>query len=245
MTAIYVAWGASPVAARAMLAWDWKHQPLSVLVSFYYLKQWLKLPHGEALCVPNCPTLMLDSGAYSAWNAGKVIDIQALIEESKNPRWTETIALDVIDDGPASLANCRIMKAAGSDAYPVFHFGEPFELLKEYCDTYPKVGLSCRFGETPTESIRFYSQCFARQWPHRFHSFGWIQKSVLKRFPFHSADATTWSNAVLYGQYRMCKQMVSLKNITSRTADVRSGLEYFWLLQQELKSRWQKELASI
>lgn len=140
---------------------------------------------------------MLDSGAFSAYNRGVPIDLDAYIALCLELRATDTslaeiIALDVIGDGVGSLRNARIMQERGVEAMPVFHVGEDWGLLAEYCAGWSKVGLSCRFGEPRSSSYRFYDQCFARHWPHRFHSFGWVEEQMLLRFPFHSADASSW-----------------------------------------------------
>lgn len=142
---------------------------------------------------------MLDSGAYSAWNSGKTIDIDDLIEATKDPYWTHSVCLDVIGDAEASVKNSLYMKAQGSPAFPVFHIGDPWEHLAEYKRVFNHVGLSCRFGEPVRASMKWLEECFARAWPCRFHSFGWISPSTLYAFPFDTADATSWMAPGLYG----------------------------------------------
>jgi hypothetical protein len=189
------------------------------------------------------PRTMLDSGAFSAWNSGQEIDIDALTEETKNPYWHESVALDVIGDHLLSLRNARYMRLNGSHAMPVFHFGEPWTLLKTYCEEFPKVGLSCLFGEPRRESFRFLDQCFARAWPHRFHSFGWTGEDVLMRFPFESADSCSWNiKPARYGQWAS----VGGRRLGIRgTRDMRAEIEPYLDLQKKLEFVWKKELASL
>lgn len=62
--------------------------------------------------------VMLDSGAFSAWKSGKVIEIGKYIEDcfkikQRHPDIKEIIALDVIGDAKASMRNAIRMKEAG------------------------------------------------------------------------------------------------------------------------------------
>jgi hypothetical protein len=225
--------------------WDWQRKPLGVLVSYEYIDGGGKLLRSHA------PYTMLDSGAYSAYQKGVSVDIDALITEALKPEWTEAVALDVIGDHAASRVNADYMLAHGcGKAMPVFHIGDPWDLLAYYCSRWEKVGLSCRFGEQTKTSLAFYEQCFARAWPHRFHSFGWIDESALVANPFHSADAASWTLGAAYGR-------ASIRNGSKWTqVDVPRGgdgyraamlnaLERYWSLQQRLTSKWGRQLAQL
>lgn len=164
----------------------------ALLVSYYYLDGFLNKQSEY-----HYRDWMMDSGAYSAYNSGAVIDLNQYIEACHkllevDKTLKEIIALDVIGSGAGSLKNAQVMKAAGLDVIPVFHIGEDWQILKEYCKDYNKVGLSCRFGEPMKKSIQFYDQCFARGWPKKFHSFGWIDEVIMMKYPFHSGDSSSW-----------------------------------------------------
>lgn len=196
--------------------------------------------------------LMLDSGAFTAHNTGSSIDMDELICESKKAHYTESVALDVIGNGPASLENARKMQQAGSSAFPVFHIGEPLELLAAYCAEFPKVGLSCRFGEPPTQSMRWLDACFNQQWPHKFHSFGWTAPRMLNTFPFHSADSSTWSSLQRFGRrivnfhppYTFVSayfRQVKFEKKISAAPTVAA----FGAMERYLKARWRTEMESL
>jgi hypothetical protein len=222
--------------------------PLSVLVSYYYLAS----ADRSVMNLIRPERLLLDSGAFSAFQKGKAIDIDALIEEVANPRWSEAVGLDVIGDPIGSRANLDYMRAkGGTKAMPVFHIGEPFELLDYYCEHWPKVGLSCRFGESVPQSIAFYATCFARRWPHKFHSFGWVSESVLMKFPFHSADSSTW----VAGIFTWAQTPASSRSLKTRalpgtgrptkaalTASSKTFLAATWAVQENLRARWRREM---
>lgn len=238
--------------------WDWEARPLNVLVSFAYLKHWHK-SMGE------CPWMrvsrtMIDSGAFTAYTKGEVVDIDALTEEVNTGGkflrpggWDEAVGLDVIGDWEGSRRNADYMREKGAvRAMPVFHIGDPMELLDYYCKHWPKVGLSCLFGEARKDSFRFYEQCFARAWPHRFHSFGWAAENVLMTFPFDSADSSTWLASRRYMQFTWRGRG---KTIThqyhldggrhTRVHGIVQALEHSYRMQQRLEDKWLRYLSPL
>lgn len=238
MTALYLAWSPSGEARETFrsLAADPTAPAINLLVSYVYLSKYDASPVDRQV---KTALTMLDSGAFSAWKSGKVIDLDALIAETQTGRWGEAVALDVIGDPTASLANALRMKQAGSPAYPVFHYGEPWEVLAEYRRQFPKVGLSCRFGEPVGASTRWVEQCFARAWPYPFHSFGWVSDVVLLRFPFHSADTASWNTPPsAWGSWRAFGKM-SVRG----TKNLRAEIDSYLRLQRTLAARWAKELS--
>lgn len=232
-------------ADAALAAWDWDARPLHLLASFAY-----PVIMERALGYP-AASRMLDSGAFTAYHLGKEIDLDALIAEAKSDRWDEVVALDVIGDAEASYENAVAMRDAGCCAMPVFHIGEPWDLLEDYLRGWHRVGLSCRFGEPQKESLRFYEQCFARGWPHSFHSFGWVDRDALIRFPFASADAATWvvaaaryRNMALPARGRVQQHHLPVGGEQS-TSMIRTHLEATWRLQEELTAFWASTLAKL
>jgi hypothetical protein len=240
MSELYFATGPNKNQINDLITFKGPEKP-NILISYFYLKAVEKV---RPLADFKGHRMMLDSGAYSAYNSGKSVDIDALIEESKKPIWDEAVGLDVIGDAEGSRKNARYMADKGSKAFPVFHIGDPWDLLKEYCDKFDKIGLSCRFGEPVNESLAWYDECFARQWPHKFHSFGWIVESMLMRFPFHSADASTWAlrpNA--FGQWQSLNILGSRvgQKIASSKHGLHTQISWYMKSQAKLRLRWAVE----
>lgn len=236
MTHLYMAYGGWD--RWAATGWDWEENPINFLVALPYLKTYEA--HAEKHGYQP-RRLMLDSGAFSAWRSGKAIDIDELITATKESRWNESVGLDVIGSWEGSRDNLDYMREQGSAAMPVFHIGDPWDRLTYYCENWAKVGLSCRFGEPENASRTFYDQCFARAWPHPFHSFGWMS-NVLYDYPFHSADASTWMQAPLaWGNSRT---FGAVRGLSTKHAlkMVRKDLIHYGVMEQRLKHRWKKEL---
>jgi hypothetical protein len=216
-------------------------QEPAILVSYYYLDRFQKARAGYRI-----RDWMMDSGAYSAYKTNKTIDLQAYIADchrlmSADPAMVEVIALDVIGDGEASVRNARAMADAGVPAMPVFHLGDPWEQLAEYCQDWSKVGLSCRFGEGKTESYRFLDGCFGRHWPHRFHSFGWMEGRMLMRYPSDSADSTSWLlGPAGFGTWK------TFGHLRVRGHhDIQSQVAWFLELERKLKAKWGRVLDGL
>lgn len=226
--------------------WDWSKQPINCLVTFPFIKTWDKAQNELGVQWPVKKTI-LDSGAFSAWNSGKVIDFDALCQEASNPRWNEAVALDVIGNPEQSLINALEMKKRGLKVMPVFHFGEPWEILQAYKEEFGRVGLSCRFGEPIKMSERWLDQCFARAYPAQFHSFGWVQERALMMFPFATADTASWHTGIRFGKGQAYPGI----RIPKRTEagpdvyDLRADVLHYLSLEERIQRKWHQELQQF
>jgi hypothetical protein len=190
---------------------------------------------------------MMDSGAYSAYNSGKTINIDHYVAYcherlAADKTLTEIIALDVIGSGEGSLKNALYMKSKGLEVIPVFHYGEDLGILREYNATFKKVGLSCRFGEPEKASYRFYDRCFATGWPKKYHSFGWTAEPMLMRYPFHSCDSSSWEQSpCAFGSWKAFGKM----SIRGGSQNLRAEVEWYLKLERQLQNFWAKEMAIL
>ena len=253
MTEMYfAAWETGLVSGIERMAelWPWEEKPMKILTSFAYASAW---ELRKDLFRPD--KVMLDSGAFTAWQLGKPVDIEALIEEAGKDEYDECIALDKIGDWKGSRDNADYMRSkVGMDkSIPVFHIGDPWWLLDYYCRHWRRVGISCRFGEPTDVSFKWIADCFARQWPHCFHSFGYVARDVLVSFPFDSADASTWKRGtVSWGRLMAPAQGFDcaggLKDFKARLSTMGAHVGSLWAAQeyhkmeQYLRRRWGKDL---
>lgn len=215
----------------------------ALLASFVYLKQFLarkaELPYRD---------WVLDSGAYSAFNSGVVIDNLEYIETAKqllatDPTLTEVFALDVIGDWRATLKNTEQAWEAGLPAIPAFHpVDDPWDILPHLAKTYPKIAVG---GIAPLslEAKRpLLAKVFAKVWPKKIHGFGIASKHIVFDFPFHSVDATSWSmQPQRYGRWLAFDS----KYIRARNVSLRAELEWYMKLEQRMKNRWTREMQLL
>ena len=239
MTTVRLAVGGAPKRIRRALSGA---ACPALLISYVYLNNFHPI-----LPEVNYRDWMMDSGAFSAHNSGKAIDLEEYISACKDIKKQdstlgEIIALDVIGSDIGSLRNAQRMKEAGVDVVPVHHIGDDWGLLEEYCAGWDKVGLSCRFGEPRKESIKYYEGCFARQWPKKFHSFGWIEDRMLTNFPFHSGDSSSWEmGPSAFGTWKKYGKA----SIRGGDQNMQEQVKWYVELEERLKWRWQKEMKEL
>ena len=149
--------------------------------------------------------IMLDSGAYNAWRAGKEVDfreymryLKYLIEKYPSAD-LEYVNLDIIGDGKASYKNWRIMRDEGLNPIPVWHLTTSRKWLSEYLKLTDRLALSW-FGAMPFKR-RILSLDFL--WGNyltdengmptrRVHGMGVADFKILLRYPWYTVDSSSW-----------------------------------------------------
>lgn len=197
----FFAVGAASVAVRLLAG-------RSALVSFAYIGTNFVPVSTLARLLDACPRVVLDSGAFTAWTKGKPVDLGrylAFIEEHGH-RYAWIAALDAIGDWRGSIENWtamldRLPAALAAKVVPVFHEGEPVEVLDTYCERAPLVGLGRTEGRNSKQkTFAFYDACFNAHPEGRFHAFGNGSPDTLECYPFASFDCTTWERDATYTQ---------------------------------------------
>lgn len=171
----------------------------------------------------NVPGWLVDSGAFTAWTRGKPVDLDAYIAflldtealaDAGALRLDGYLALDVIPGEPGrmptldeamaateqSLANLARMRAAGLTPIPIYHEGEPIEILDAYVgEGHDVIALGATFSRGKPELVNWLEPIFKRYPSQRFHGLAMTQRRVIENFPFDSVDSTTWLNFVRFG----------------------------------------------
>lgn len=239
-----------PINRVTFKLWDWQARPLNILVPFMPpngIRSWL----GKDYATPGVRTI-LDSGAFSAWKSGTEVGINDLINEAHRPGWDEVAALDPIGDADSSLANAVRMKNEGLPVIPIFHFGEPWDLLEYYKSAFgDRIGLG---GIATNLGIiqrrRWLEQCFARAYPARFHGFGVASRDLLLSFPFYSVDTASWHTGLRYGRSAAAPDLKQPRKSSldgteheESAYDLRAELSFYLDLEYEVQERWRSELS--
>lgn len=139
---------------------------------------------------------MIDSGAFTAHSSGIKIELAAfadwVLEQKRlDPMVTEVFTLDVIGgDWRDTRRNTEELWKRGVEAMPVYHVGEPTDVLRGYARDYPKVALGGAVGYG--KKIEWAALCFREVWPKRLHGLG-FGPGALERLPFHTIDHSSWS----------------------------------------------------
>jgi hypothetical protein len=224
----------------------------ALLVSFFYLKPYLEQYHRYEY-----RDWALDSGAFSAYNSGVVIDLQEYIEtcqrlKAEDETLTEVFSLDVIG-GPGTgtshkqaarqtLKNTVAMWEAGIPAIPCYHLGEPESVLKLLAKEYPKVALGGVARKKGTIKKGFAQACFARIWPKPVHGFGYGTEELIMAFPWHSTDATNWElGPCAFGRWNSFGKM----SVRGSRQNLRAEVEWFLKLEDKARQRWSHEMKVL
>lgn len=142
-----------------------------------------------------CDSYFMDSGAFSAWRAGREVILSDYMTylTTHMAKIDHYAALDVIGDPVASWQNWLKMKEAGFDAIPAYHLGEPLKWLHQYVDagaTY--IGLGGIAASNRNTRYSFLNAAF-KHYPDStkigFHGFGVTDKQMLLDYPWRSVDS--------------------------------------------------------
>lgn len=185
--------------------------PLRLLLSYHYIQDLDLTAHFAERFIPPYPEVFLDSGGFSAATQGVSIDVDAYIAYIKRhgSLLTTYAVLDAVGDARTTRANQRRMEAAGLHPLPTFHVGEDWRYLEEYVEQYPYIALG---GMVPYMAranrralmawlVRAFKLARSPEGTPRsvYHGFGATAWEVVKAFPWHSVDSTTWCTGVRYG----------------------------------------------
>lgn len=149
--------------------------------------------------------LFIDSGAFSVSQGNANIELKKYIQFIKDNenKINHYASLDVVNDGYQSLHNWKIMRKNGLFPIPVYHDGEPLDILKEYIDCCSYVGLGAVAYKSNKARIIFFDRVF-NLFPNRdkvgFHGFGVMDMGMILRYPWRSVDSSTISTAARFGE---------------------------------------------
>lgn len=153
--------------------------------------------------------LMLDSGAYSAWRKGKVIDIDKYIEFIKEfgHLFEICVNLDVIGDGKASYQNWMYLKRNGVHTMPVYHIGTDIKWLEKYLRKTDYIGLGAIANLSSVRRIKGLSEVWEKYLvdpvtklaTHKVHGMGLTAINIIERYPWYSVDSVSPILQAAYG----------------------------------------------
>lgn len=137
--------------------------------------------------------LFLDSGAFSAWKNGIEINIDDYIQYIQNNHIGKYIVLDIVGDPELTYKNLKYMESKGLQPIPVFHLGSDKKYLEQLVNEgYYYICLGGTVGSNRNKRIEFFDECFNNFPDTYFHGLGMTDPQLLLKYPWFSADSTTW-----------------------------------------------------
>lgn len=196
----------------------------------------------------NCADrLFIDSGAFSVAHTGKTVDIDEYINYiNSNPNIPVFVELDVI---PFPVLNAQTSRQCAEDSWknylymkervttdchllPLYHFGEPWLALDRILNTrvngeLPEyIGIGGRHGVSKYEQEVYFDRIFTiiqqSNNPNvKVHAFGMTMLDTLEKFPFYSADSTSWLKTAITGSIitETCGTIYTGKQLTGVVLD--------------------------
>lgn len=171
---------------------------LNILIAYPYLR-------GRALSILNELSreknfkLLIDSGAFTAWKAGKSIlldDYCRFLETLPFIPW-KYFTLDIVGDPGGSLANYQTMLRRGFNPIPVFTRGEDPSVLEEYYASSDVVGVG---GLVQNQGAGGFVKGIMKHIGRRnVHWLGFTPIEFIRAYRPFSCDSTSWSSGLRFG----------------------------------------------
>jgi hypothetical protein len=143
---------------------------------------------------------VLDSGAFTAWKAGKTVDIDTyckFIDEMPVKPWRYFL-LDVVGDPAATVKNYEIMLRRGYNPIPVFTRGEDPSVIDDFYKTSEVVGIG---GLVQTKGNRGFVNGIMRHIGKRkVHWLGFTKPEYVIHYKPYMCDSSSWVAPMKYGR---------------------------------------------
>ena len=156
---------------------------------------------------------VLDSGAFTAWKAGKPIQLDdycRFLEQLPIKPW-RYFTLDVIGDPEGTKRNYETMLARGFNPVPIFTRGEDPAALDEFYKTSDVVGIG---GLVGTPGNRGFVKGIMRHANNRMvHWLGFCDINFIKVYRPYMCDSSTWESPARYGTMRLYMGRAKFKTI--------------------------------
>lgn len=172
--------------------------PVNILIAFPYFKkdifEYLKTIPKTAY------RLIVDSGAFTAWNIGKVINLDdycRFLDSIDILRPFNAVQLDVFGEPDATWKNFLIMKQRGYDVMPVFTRGDTLERLEEmysYTDYIMFGGITV--GGKNLNYVKWFME---KNKGRKIHWLGFCNVDFVKFYKPHSIDSSSWASGGRFG----------------------------------------------
>jgi hypothetical protein len=173
---------------------------LNILVAYPYMKANVVR---ELESAKDRIRFVLDSGAFTAWKAGREIpldDYCQFIEKLPFKPW-RYFTLDKIGDPDGTMKNYETMLSRGFKPVPIFTRGENPALLEKYYETSDVVGIGGLVGTLGNKS--FVKGIMELVGPRKVHWLGFNAAEFIPFYKPYMCDSSSWSSSFRYASARV------------------------------------------
>lgn len=175
--------------------------PYCMLASYHYFKDKTDL---IKQCLINNYDVFIDSGAFSAENSGKAIDIDAYCEYIIDTGVRTYAGLDVIGNAKKTRENTEYMiNEYGLNPIPTFHLGSTLDDLKELVHgqySYIALGGLVFSKGIMAHCDRVWHYILTHNKNLRVHGFGLTNVELMARYPWYSVDSSSFKSCKRFGR---------------------------------------------
>lgn len=208
---------------------------------------------------------LLDSGAFSAWNSGRAIDLAEYIAFAKDfiarhkagIEHIYIVNLDVIpgrrgevpttkmvaEAAKEGWANMLEMERAGLTPLHIFHQGEDFSVLDALSKRHRYIGISPSNDASVKDRHAWLQKVYRIiRAGNMTHGFGVTAKRLMRDFPWYSVDSTSWLAPIIYGKTVFTPEFEAL-GLNSRCKShteyvVMEGIRAVLKLEKQISGLW-------
>jgi hypothetical protein len=175
----------------------WKLYKLNILVAYPYAN-----PKMLSILYENRDKIrfVLDSGAFTAWKAGKPISLDdycRFIEKIPFEPW-RYFTLDIIGDPIGTLKNYEIMLQRGFKPVPIFTRGDDLSIIDEYYKTSDVVGIGGLVGTN--NNTGYVKGIMPYIGDRKVHWLGFTRLNFIAHYRPYMCDSSSVASSSRYGE---------------------------------------------
>jgi hypothetical protein len=175
--------------------------PNCILASYHYFKSKVRT---VLECVGNNYDIFIDSGAFSAMNSDKEINIDEYCQFILDTGVTTYAGLDVIGDAAKTRYNNEYMKGEyGLNPIPTFHMGSNIDDLNAIAEgqySYIALGGLVFAAGVIAHCDAVWHRILTVNPKLRVHGFGLTNVDLMKRYPWYSVDSSSFKSCKRFGR---------------------------------------------
>lgn len=177
--------------------------PFNILLSFFYWKN--KVETIKEYITVKGYDVLIDSGAFSAENSKKVIDLDEYCKFLIETKASLYAGLDVIFNAKETFKNNEYMvKEYGLTPIPTFHLGShPDDLYKLLDYPYIALGGMALGGGAMRYCDEVWSIILKERPNIRVHGFAMTNVDLMARYPWYSVDSGSFKSCRIFGRQQI------------------------------------------
>lgn len=176
--------------------------------------------------------LVIDSGAFTAWKAGKeiTVDEYARFLDGLPIKPWRYFTLDVVGDPQRSLANYDALRGQGFSPIPIFTRGDSVEMIDRYYETSDVLGVGGLVGTKGNKG--FVKGIMSRIGKRNVHWLGFANLNFIYVYRPYMCDSSRWANAVKFGSLFLYSRGGAWLTVTKNDFINRPGAEVCRLISE-------------